>query len=44
MGAEVRLAEPGLTIVQLDRRTYSPVLHQADLPPTVPWWCGRRVR
>jgi hypothetical protein len=33
-------------VVQLDRRTYSPVLRQADLPPTVevPWWGGRRLR
>ena len=32
-------------IVRLDRRTYSPVLRQADLPTTeVPWWHGRRLR
>lgn len=33
-------------IVQIDRRTYSPVLRQADLPPTVtvPWWGGRHLR
>ncbi len=32
-------------IVRLDRRTYSPVLRQADLPTTaVPWWGGRRLR
>ena len=32
-------------VVRLDRRTYSPVLRQADLPPTeVPWWHGRRLR
>ncbi|HEX5879328.1 MAG TPA: transposase [Actinomycetota bacterium] len=32
-------------IVRLDRRTYSPVLRQADLPSTeVPWWGGRRLR
>lgn len=32
-------------IVRLDRRAYSPVLRQADLPTTdVPWWGGRRVR
>ena len=31
-------------IVRLDRRTYSPVLRQADLPATeVPWWGGRRL-
>ncbi len=30
-------------IVRLDRRAYSPVLRQADLPPaiTVPWLDGR---
>ena len=32
-------------IVRLDRRTYSPVLRQADLPTTtVPWWDNRRLR
>ena len=31
-------------IVRLDRRTYSPVLRQGDLPTvTVPWWGGRRL-
>ena len=32
--------------VRLDRRTYSPVLRQATLPPTitVPWWEGRTLR
>ncbi|MGI8682607.1 MAG: hypothetical protein ACR2JO_10880 [Mycobacteriales bacterium] len=31
-------------IVRLDRRTYSPVLRQADLPTvTVPWWGNRRL-
>ncbi len=30
--------------VQLNRRTYSPVLRQADIPDvTVPWWGGRRL-
>jgi hypothetical protein len=30
--------------VRLDRRTYSPVLRQADLPDiAVPWWGGRRL-
>ncbi len=30
--------------VRLDRRAYSPVLRQADLPgTTVPWWGGRRL-
>jgi len=33
------------TVVHLDRRAYSPVLRQADLPTTeVPWWSGRRLR
>lgn len=32
-------------VVRLDRRTYSPVLRQANLPTTeVPWWQGRRLR
>jgi hypothetical protein len=31
--------------VRLDRRTYSPVLRQADIPEvTVPWWNGRPLR
>src|SRR5207244_11850056 len=32
--------------VQLNRRTYSPVLRQATLPQTitVPWWGGRTLR
>ena len=31
-------------VVRLDRRTYSPVLRQADLPTVeVPWWNGRRL-
>jgi len=32
--------------VQLQRRAYSPVLRQADLPTdtTVPWWGGRTLR
>ena len=31
--------------VRIDRRAYSPVLRQADLPAdtTVPWWAGRRL-
>lgn len=30
--------------VRLDRRTYSPVLRQADIPDTtVPWWGDRRL-
>ncbi|MGH9294514.1 MAG: hypothetical protein ACRD0B_04210 [Acidimicrobiales bacterium] len=32
-------------VVQLARRTYSPVLRAADLPTVaVPWWEGRRLR
>ncbi|MGI8305796.1 hypothetical protein [Saccharopolyspora hattusasensis] len=32
-------------IARLDRRAYSPVLRQADLPTVeVPWWGGRRLR
>jgi hypothetical protein len=31
--------------VRLDRRTYSPVLRQADIPQVrVPWWGGRLLR
>ena len=37
---------PDQIVVRLDRRTYSPVLRQADLPETitVPWWDGRTLR
>src|SRR5438552_18489614 len=32
-------------VVRLDRKTYNPVLRQADLPVTaVPWWGGRTLR
>jgi transposase len=32
-------------VVRLNRRTYSPVLRQADIPQvTVPWWGGRTLR
>ena len=32
-------------VVRLNRRTYSPVLRQGDLPTvTVPWWGDRRLR
>lgn len=32
-------------VVRLDRRTYSPVLRQADLPDTtIPWLAGRTIR
>jgi len=36
----------GQTTIRLSRRTYSPVLRQADLPQmiTVPWWGGRTLR
>jgi hypothetical protein len=31
-------------VVRLNRRTYSPVLRQADIPRiAVPWWGGRRL-
>ncbi len=31
-------------VVRLNRRTYSPVLRQADIPDVaVPWWGGRRL-
>ncbi|MGH3697786.1 MAG: hypothetical protein ACRDRX_28040 [Pseudonocardiaceae bacterium] len=32
--------------VTLDRRAYSPVLRQSDLPTntTVPWWQGHQLR
>lgn len=46
------LNSPGVVInrgheilVRLDRKTYNPVLRQADLPVTaVPWWGGRTLR
>ena len=32
------------TTVHLDRRTYSPILRQADLPDTtIPWWGNRTL-
>src|SRR5438132_881307 len=32
-------------VVRLDKKTYNPVLRQADLPVTkVPWWGGRTLR
>lgn len=32
-------------VVRLNRRTYSPILRQADLPTVkVPWWGNRRLR
>ena len=40
------LARRNELVVRLDRRTYSPVLRQADLPPTIttPWLDGRTLR
>lgn len=40
------LNRPNETVVRLDRRTYSPVLRQADLPEaiTIPWLAGRTLR
>jgi len=39
------LNQDGQTTVRLDRRTYSPVLRQADLPTIkVPWWNNRPLR
>jgi hypothetical protein len=36
---------PTEIVVRVDRRTYSPVLRQADLPvTTVPWWGNRQLR
>jgi transposase len=35
----------GEIVVRLNRKTYNPVLRQADLPVTeVPWWGGRTLR
>ena len=32
-------------VIRLTRRTYSPILRQADLPTiAVPWWGGRQLR
>jgi hypothetical protein len=40
------LARRNQIVVRLDRRTYSPVLRQADLPQTLttPWLDGRTLR
>ena len=39
------LNHPSEIVVRLDRRTYSPVLRQADLPDvTVPWLGDRKLR
>ena len=39
------MARHNQIVVRLDRRTYSPVLRQADLPPTLttPWLNGRTL-
>jgi transposase len=43
-GGQIHTQEDEI-IVRIDRRTYSPVLRQADLPSTkVPWWGGRQLR
>jgi hypothetical protein len=35
----------GEIVVRLNRKTYNPVLRQADLAVTkVPWWGGRTLR
>lgn len=39
------ITTPEAVTVRLDRRAYTPVLRQADLPPTpVPWWGNRTLR
>src|SRR5712692_10048424 len=40
------ITTPGAVTVRLERRAFSPVLRQADLPAdtTVPWWGGRTIR
>ena len=39
------LKRGGEIVARLDRKTYNPVLRQADLPVTVvPWWGGRALR
>ncbi|MGH7333976.1 MAG: transposase [Candidatus Rokuibacteriota bacterium] len=41
----VILTRGNTVTVRLNRRTYSPVLRQADTPEVkVPWWGGRRLR
>jgi len=38
------ITTPTQIVVRLNRRTYSPVLRQADLPTTtVPWWGNRQL-
>ena len=44
-GTILNLPNSDAIVVRLNRRTYSPVLRQADLPEVaVPWWGGRRLR
>jgi hypothetical protein len=39
------LNQGNVIVVRLKRRTYSPVLRQADIPEVaVPWWGGRHLR
>jgi hypothetical protein len=40
------ITTPDTVTIRLDRRAFSPVLRQADLPAAtpVPWWQGRTVR
>jgi hypothetical protein len=38
------LNQGGEIVVRLERKTYNPVLRQADLPVTAPWWGGRTLR
>jgi hypothetical protein len=41
----VILTRKDVITVRLNRRTYSPVLRQGDIPDVkVPWWGGRRLR
>jgi hypothetical protein len=37
--------EPDHVTCRLNRRTYSPIMRTADLPPIeIPWWNGRQLR
>ncbi len=40
------ITTPDAVTVRLERRAFSPVLRQADLPAAtpVPWWGGRTIR
>jgi len=44
-GSPATFSRPGdLLTVNLDRRTYSPILRQADIPDTtIPWWGNRTL-